>query len=102
MLGKGKGVFLDSSLFNMLHKGEYVCEYVGEHIDPELGELRHAEYKARGDIGSYIFEVQHENQKFCIDATKDDGRMGRLINHSRTNPNIRSKTIEIGKAKMGR
>ena len=53
VLGKGKGVFLDSSLFNMLHKGEYVCEYVGEHIDPELGELRHAEYKARGDTLSY-------------------------------------------------
>ena len=94
--GNGKGVFPDSSLFNMFHKGEYVCEYVGDRVDAEKGKLIHAEYKARGDNGSYIFEVQHKNQNFCINATRDDGRMGRLINHSKMNPNIRCETIKIG------
>ena len=33
--GKGKGDFLDSSIFNMLYGGEYVCEYVGDCVHPE-------------------------------------------------------------------
>lgn len=33
---------------------------------------------------------------FSVDATQDDKRMGRLINHCRTKPNIVAKVIEIG------
>ena len=32
---------------------------------------------------------------YSIDATKEDGSFGRLINHSRTNPNIKSQTIDV-------
>ena len=33
---------------------------------------------------------------FCsVDATKEDNTLGRLINHSRTKPNIRSLIIDV-------
>lgn len=31
------------------------------------------------------------NRQWCIDATEDTGRLGRLINHSRKTPNCRSR-----------
>ena len=48
----------------------------------------HAKLKAAGNSQCYIFEAEHRNEKICIDATVDDGRMGRLINHSQHQPNI--------------
>ena len=35
---------------------------------------------------------------FSIDATEDTGRYGRLINHSRKAPNLKTKVIMIGKS----
>ena len=32
---------------------------------------------------------------FSVDATKEDGTTGRLINHSRSNANIKSMTIDV-------
>ena len=31
------------------------------------------------------------NKQWCIDATADTGRFGRLINHSRKKPNLKTK-----------
>ena len=93
--GKVWGVFPKSSLFHMFHEGEYVCEYVGERISMEEGKKRQAEMEERGDNRCYIFEVEHRRKRFCIDATNDDGRMGRLINHSRLHPNLRRSTLDI-------
>jgi hypothetical protein len=33
--------------------------------------------------------------EFRLDATKDDNRLGRLLNHSRHNPNAEGKVIEV-------
>lgn len=36
-----------------------------------------------------------------VDATADNGRMGRLVNHSRTNPNVVTKVEEVeGKPRL--
>ena len=32
---------------------------------------------------------------FSVDATKEDDSLGRLINHSRTNANLKSQGIEV-------
>lgn len=34
---------------------------------------------------------------FCysVDATKDNGRKGRLLNHSKKHPNVMTKVIEV-------
>lgn len=30
-----------------------------------------------------------------MDATEDNGRMGRLVNHSKLNPNVLTKVMEV-------
>jgi histone-lysine N-methyltransferase SETD8 len=36
-----------------------------------------------------------------IDATKETGRLGRLVNHSRLSPNLRTKTVMLkGKPRL--
>lgn len=32
---------------------------------------------------------------FSVDATKDNGRMGRLLNHSKTQANVFTKLLEV-------
>ena len=95
VLGKGWGVFPKPKLFHVIKKGEYVCEYIGERLTIEEGRAREAELKAKGDIRCYLFEVQHKNKKMYFDATTDDGRMGRLINHSKLNPNLERTAKEV-------
>jgi len=31
-----------------------------------------------------------------VDATQESGRRGRLLNHSRTNPNVKPRVVEVG------
>ena len=38
---------------------------------------------------------------FSIDATEESGRLGRLINHSRQRPNLKTKVLEVeGKPRL--
>ena len=46
--------------------------------------------------GSYILEFKYRDQRWAIDATKDDKSFGRLINHSRRFPNIRPRVADKG------
>ena len=93
--GRGLGLFPKESPFHMFYDGEYVCEYEGESIIMQEGKERHARLKAAGNSKCYIFEEEHRNKKICIDATVDDGRMDRLINHSRHWPNLYVKHEKI-------
>lgn len=38
-----------------------------------------------------MYYFSWSNKQWCIDATADTGRLGRLINHSRKRPNLRTK-----------
>uniref|UniRef100_A0A915LKB8 pyrroline-5-carboxylate reductase n=1 Tax=Meloidogyne javanica TaxID=6303 RepID=A0A915LKB8_MELJA len=38
----------------------------------------------------------HNEKKLCIDATKETGDKGRLVNHSRLVPNLKAKIIDFG------
>ena len=38
-----------------------------------------------------MYYFSWSNKHWCIDATADTGRLGRLINHSRKRPNLRTK-----------
>ena len=42
----------------------------------------------------YMYFLDYKGKKYCIDATKT-GRIGRLINHSRLNPNMRTKLFIV-------
>ena len=79
--GKGKGVFANRKFA----RKEFVTEYQGELISTEEAEKREVRY---GDephkFGSfmYYFYSPFHGKRYCVDATTNDGSMGRLLNHS--------------------
>ncbi|XP_031553921.1 N-lysine methyltransferase KMT5A-B-like [Actinia tenebrosa] len=88
--GKGRGVF---ALWSF-KRGDFVCEYHGEHIDYETAKKREKEYSEDENIGCYMYYFTFKNKKFCVDATQESGRLGRLLNHS-INGNCTTKLISI-------
>ena len=46
-------------------------------------------------LGSYMFYYNYQNKTFCIDATTDDSRFGRLVNHSKKLSNAKMKLFVI-------
>ena len=66
-------------------KGEFICLYHGELILRKVGleRERHLE-ESNATSDDYIFFL---GNKLCVDATAQDGSLGRLINHSRLSPN---------------
>ncbi|XP_066924389.1 titin homolog isoform X3 [Clytia hemisphaerica] len=72
----GYGVYVLKDLV----KGEFICEYPGELISDTERNLRIEQYDQE-DLGSYIFDVQIENKKYILDATRST-RIGRYINDS--------------------
>ena len=89
--GKGKGVI--STRF--IKRGEFICEYVGELLTHEQAMEREDVYNKRGLKVGYMFYFQSKGKRCCIDATQDNGRMGRLINHSRLDANLKPRLIVV-------
>jgi SET domain-containing protein len=91
--GKGRGVFAACDF----RKNEIVCEYKGELLTEAEGVIRSAEYDQQAldrniDVfheGCYMYWFAHDGNLFCLDAGKDDGSFGRLINHSKRDANLR-------------
>lgn len=84
----GRGVIVNRT-FNAR---EYVATYTGRLIT--LTIARELETLRSEILSSYMFYI--EGHKLCIDATAEDGSLGRLINHSRRHPNIRPKIKILG------
>ncbi|XP_065201194.1 histone-lysine N-methyltransferase Set8-like [Planococcus citri] len=89
--GKGRGVVAARKF----QKGEFVVEYAGELITFEEAKKREGIYSQDENTGCYMYYFKHKNNQFCVDATKESGRFGRLLNHSRSG-NLCTKTIEVG------
>ena len=56
--------------------------------------------EARGDTSGNNFsflEIWDHCDYFSVDATKETSRLGRLMNHSRSNPNCIPRVIDTGK-----
>lgn len=77
--GKGRGV-LTKRPFT---RGEFVVEYAGELIGVAEAREREAKYAMDPDAGCYMYYFRHGDQQYCIDATEETDRIGRLVNHSR-------------------
>lgn len=88
---KGRGIF-STKTFN---KGDFICEYAGELIDAIEARAREIEYEKDPDIGSYMYFFEFKNKKYCVDATKESDRLGRLLNHSKTSSNVCTKLFPI-------
>ncbi|XP_030593706.1 lysine methyltransferase 5Ab isoform X2 [Archocentrus centrarchus] len=78
--GKGRGVFSVSGF----KKGDFVVEYHGDLLDLAEAKIREAQYAEDPQMGCYMYYFQYQSKTYCVDATKETSRLGRLINHSKT------------------
>lgn len=86
---KGRGV----SATRNFSKGEFVVEYSGDLIDVKIAKERENKYAMDLSKGCYMYYFRANNRQYCIDATSETGRLGRLVNHSRVTPNLQTKVV---------
>lgn len=77
--GKGRGVFAVDGF----KKGDFVVEYFGDLLELSEAKLREAQYSQDPATGCYMYYFQYQTKTYCVDATKETTRLGRLINHSK-------------------
>jgi len=87
---KGKGVVAVMAI----PKGAFVCEYSGELITMKDAKLRELRYESLG-AGCYMYYFRWADSVWCVDATMPNGRVGRLINHSRKSPNCKTRLFVV-------
>ncbi|CAH0758615.1 unnamed protein product [Diatraea saccharalis] len=87
---KGRGIIATRPF----GRGQFVVEYAGELVG--VAEARHRErlYAQDPNAGCYMYYFRHGDQQYCIDATAESGRLGRLVNHSR-NGNLTTKAVWV-------
>jgi len=91
--GKNRGVVPTKKLM----KGEFVVEYAGELIEHSTAEERENRYAMDISKGCYMYYFKTNGKHYCIDATTETGRLGRLVNHSRLQPNCCTKVVMVDK-----
>ena len=65
-------------------------EYCGELLEQDsMGETDHS------SDGEFLYFFKHDQSRYCIDASKETGRYGRLVNHSRKSANAMPKIVVI-------
>ena len=89
--GRGRGVFPTRKFW----KGEYVCEYAGDLIKIEEAKKREVEYEKTPHVGSFMFYFDFESEKYCIDASQESSRLGRLFNHRRIDNNVLIRVVSV-------
>jgi len=88
---KGRGVVACKKF----QRGEFVVEYFGDLITIAEAKENEAKYAQDMNIGCYMYYFRFKNRQYCIDATAESGRLGRLANHSRTSGNCVTKIVEV-------
>lgn len=87
---KGRGVIATRNF----QRGEFVVEYHGDLIETTDAKRREALYAQDSATGCYMYYFQYLNKTYCVDATKETDRLGRLINHSKSG-NCHTKLHDI-------
>uniref|UniRef100_A0AAY4D583 SET domain-containing protein n=1 Tax=Denticeps clupeoides TaxID=299321 RepID=A0AAY4D583_9TELE len=85
----GRGVFAESDIF----KGDFILEYRGDLIDPEESKRRRRIY--HNSLKGFMFDFIWHGKFWTIDAARDDGTLGRLVNDDHINPNCKMKRIMV-------
>ena len=87
---------MTSVISDKLFWGDFVVEYAGDLITPKEAEVRNEKYSKNTDkYGCYMYYFLHKGSNWCIDATIESGKYGRLLNHSRKTPNCATKILEV-------
>ena len=68
--------------------GEFICKYDGKLCSYGVMKKKKKEYEKLG-AGSYILKFKFKEKWWAIDATMEDGSIGRLINHSKKFQNVK-------------
>nr|XP_044998945.1 N-lysine methyltransferase KMT5A-like [Jaculus jaculus] len=77
--GKGRGVIATKQFC----RGGFVGEYRGHLIEITDAQKREALYAQDPSTGCYMYYFQYLSKTYCVDATRETNRLGRLINHSK-------------------
>ena len=85
----GRGVIAKKDF----HKNDFLVEYSGEFLDLKEAKIREAKYFKDKIPGGFMYFFRSNEKTFCIDATSETGRLGRLLNHSKDNPNCATKIV---------
>ncbi|XP_038212873.1 histone-lysine N-methyltransferase PR-Set7 [Zerene cesonia] len=93
--GKGRGVIATRPFY----RGQYVVEYVGELVGVAEARERERKYAQDPNAGCYMYYFRLQDQQYCIDATSESGRLGRLVNHSR-NGNLSTKAVWVDRPRL--
>ena len=89
--GKGRAVVATRSFV----KGEFVLEYDGILMDKGTASIMENTYSMDVSKGCFMFYLLYNKKQYCLDATEESGRYGRLINHSRKNPTCYPKVVTV-------
>ncbi|ROJ92227.1 N-lysine methyltransferase KMT5A-A [Anabarilius grahami] len=84
--GKGRGIFADGPF----QKDQFVVEYHGDLLEISDAKARESQYAQDPSTGCYMYYFRYHDKTYCVDATKETNRLGRLINHSK-NGNLQTK-----------
>ncbi|KAL7670499.1 hypothetical protein ACOME3_005434 [Neoechinorhynchus agilis] len=88
---KGRSVFAK----RQFQRNDFVLELTGELISREEGERREKIYDQDSTIGCFLTFFKYESKSYCLDSTIESGRLGRLVNHSKTKCNLELRAVEI-------
>uniref|UniRef100_I3NHW9 N-lysine methyltransferase KMT5A n=1 Tax=Ictidomys tridecemlineatus TaxID=43179 RepID=I3NHW9_ICTTR len=88
--GKGRGVIATKQF----SRGDFVVEYHGDLIEITDAKKREALYAQDPSTGCYMYYFQYLSKTYCVDATRETNRLGRLINHSKCG-NCQTKLHDI-------
>ncbi|XP_016309115.1 uncharacterized protein LOC107663407 isoform X2 [Sinocyclocheilus anshuiensis] len=86
---KGHGLFAKGSIC----KGEFVVEYRGNIIND--AELQSRRKRYHTSSAAFMFEFKWRGKTWSIDASREDGSFGRIVNDDHKHPNCEMKKIDV-------
>ncbi|XP_028267874.1 uncharacterized protein LOC114439876 [Parambassis ranga] len=86
---KGRGVFAKGPI----SKGDFVVEYRGDMISDDESQRRRRLYHR--SCQGFMFDFNWREKIWCIDASREDGSFGRLVNDDYKHPNCKMKKIKV-------
>ncbi|CAL8377415.1 unnamed protein product, partial [Gadus morhua 'NCC'] len=86
---KGRGVFATSKF----PRGEFVVEYRGDMINDVEAQRRRKVFHP--SCTAFFFAFKWRGKFWCIDASREDESLGRLLNDQHKGPNCRMKKIDV-------
>ncbi|XP_056113847.1 uncharacterized protein LOC130103414 [Rhinichthys klamathensis goyatoka] len=86
---KGRGLFAKGDFC----KGDFVVEYRGDMINDAELQRRRKRYHA--SCAAFMFDFKWRGKTWCIDASREDGSYGRIVNDCHKHPNCKMKKIDV-------